>query len=282
MTVVEYLLKAAEYLERHDVPSARLNAELLLSSVLGVPRIDIYTGFDRPLLDAQAGEYRDLLVRRAKGCPLQYLLGDTGFMGLTLLVRPGVFIPRPETEVLVARALELLAPGARSVLDLGCGCGNVSIALAAGRPGTRVTAVDITSRAVELTRENALLCGVSDSVEALVGNLFEPVAGRRFDLVVSNPPYVPEGARDSLPAEVRDHEPPSALFAGPEGLDVIARIIREAPAFLEPDGSLALELDESHAAAVAGGMMSGWRDVELFEDLTGRPRVAVARRPEEG
>lgn len=279
MTVVEYLLKASAYLERKGVASARLNAELLLSRVLDVTRVEIYTGYDRPLSGEEADEYRDLLVRRADGWPLQYLLGETGFMGLTLEVRQGVFIPRPETEVLVAAALERLPTSAGSALDLGCGCGNIAIAMASARPGIRVTAVDVRPEPVRLTLDNARRLGVADRVTALEGDLFEPVAGggRAFDAVVSNPPYVPSGCRESLPAEVGEHEPPEALFAGPDGLDVVRRLVDGAPAVLRAGGLLALEVDESHAAEVAGRLLSGWDEVELLEDLAARPRVVTGR-----
>lgn len=282
MTAVEYLLKASAFLERKGVSPARLNAELLLSRVLSVTRVEIYTGYDRPLSAEEADEYRRLLVQRARGWPLQYLLGETGFMGLTLRVRPGVFIPRPETEVLVEKALERLPGAAGEVLDVCCGCGNISAAVAVNRPGAVVTASDIRPEAARLALENAALLGVADRVTVLEGDLFDPVAGRRFDMVVSNPPYVPSGCRDSLPVEVREHEPGEALFAGPDGLDVIRRLAAGAPSVLEPGGWIALEVDESHAAEVAGDLLSGWEEVELFEDLAGRPRVVVGRLPDRG
>lgn len=295
MNLVDYLLKATSYLERHEVPSPRLNAELLLANLLGISRLDIYTGFDRPLGEAEAGAYRDLLARRAAGWPLQYLTGEAGFRGFTLEVRPGVFIPRPETEVLVEKALEVLPEGDSEVLDLGCGCGNIATCVAVERPGARLTAVDSEQPAVELTRRNAAACGVSDMVRVLQGDLFGPLegSGARFDAIISNPPYVPSGCRGSLPTEVREYEPSNALFAGENGLDVINRIIDGAPGYLKMRGWLVLEVDESHAHTVAdllgvsshsGGEGTGkeagaqrWSDVEMFDDLAGRPRVVRAR-----
>lgn len=295
MNLVDYLLKATSYLERHEVPSPRLNAELLLANLLGISRLDIYTGFDRPLGEAEAGAYRDLLARRAAGWPLQYLTGEAGFRGFTFVVRPGVFIPRPETEVLVEKVLEVLPEGDSEVLDLGCGCGNIAACVAVERPGARLTAVDSEQPAVELTRRNTAACGVSDMVRVLQGDLFGPLegSGARFDAIISNPPYVPSGCRDSLPAEVREYEPPNALFAGEDGLAIINRIIDGAPGYLKMRGWLVLEVDESHAHAVAdllgvsshsGGEGTGkeagaqrWSDVEMFDDLAGRPRVVRAR-----
>ena len=281
MTLIDYLLKASSFLERHQVESPRLNAELLLSNLLGISRLEIYTGFDRPLTDAESGRYRELLARRARGCPLQYLTGEAGFRGLTLRVEQGVFIPRPETEVLVEKALEVLPDGDAEVLDLGCGCGNIAVSVAAERPGARVTAVDLVSGAVELTVRNAAACGVPERVTAVQGDLFAPVRqrGAVFDLVLSNPPYVPDGCREDLPPEVVDYEPHLALFAGGEGLDVVIRIIEGAAGCLKPGGWLALELDQSHAGTVASELLAGWEETALFEDLAGRPRVVRSRVP---
>lgn len=286
MNLVEYLARATEYLERNGIAPARLNAEILLCHVIDISRLDIYTGFERQLTDAQSAAYKEALVRRAGGCPLQYITGETGFRGLDLEVRPGVFIPRPETEVLVEKALEGLAasPGAGglSVLDLGTGCGNIAVSIAAELPDATVIAVDSASEAVALCEANASKAGVLERVRARHGDLFGPLEDdASFDLIISNPPYVPEGMRASLPAEVRDHEPEGALFAGPEGLDVIRRIVDGAGSRLAVGGLLALEVDESHADVVAGELAAaGWSQVEVFEDLAGRQRVVRARKPE--
>lgn len=281
MNVVDYLKRATEYLDRHEIPSARLNAELLLAGMLGVPRIDLYTGFDRQLTQDEADAYRACLLRRAKGCPVQYITGEAGFRGLVVKVVPGVFIPRPETEVLVEKALEAVAAtGSPRVLDVGTGTGCIAVSIASERSDATVTATDLDAAAASLCEENARLAGVADRVSVLVGDLFEPLEGRApFDLIVSNPPYVPEGARASLPSEVRDFEPGAALFAGPEGLDVLERLVAGAPAHLAEGSSLALEADESNAETVAVMLRSaGWRDVEVCADLAGRPRVVLARR----
>jgi release factor glutamine methyltransferase len=297
LNLVEYLRKAASYLERHDVPSPRLDAELLLADLLGISRLDLYTGFERMLSREEADAYRDLLARRAAGWPLQYLTGEAGFRGLTLEARPGVFIPRPETEVLVEKALEVLPAGrpGLEVLDLGCGCGSIAISVAVERPGAKVTAIDCEPAAVDLTERNAGRCDVCERVKVIEGDLFEPLrqTGAAFDAVISNPPYVPAGCLDALPVDVREFEPPGALFAGEEGLDVIERIIDGAPAFLKSGGWLVLEVDESHAEKVIndllgpspsrrrvggeGGLAATWSDAELFKDLAGRPRVVRAR-----
>jgi release factor glutamine methyltransferase len=299
LNLVEYLQKATSYLDRHEVSSPRLNAELLLANLLGITRLDIYTGFERVLSDDESDAYRDLLTRRASGWPLQYLTGEAGFRGLVLEARPGVFIPRPETEILVEKALEVIPQGGAGILDLGCGCGNIAISLAVELPGAKVTAIDCEPAAAELSRRNAARCGVADMVCVLEGDLFEPVkgSGADFDAIVSNPPYVPEGCRDSLPDEVRDYEPPRALFAGVDGLDCIRRITDEAGAYLKPGGWLVLEVDESHSDKVVDLLLVPsplrgegpgevdtirWEDVSVFNDLTGRPRVVRASLREAG
>jgi len=282
LNLVEYLARATEYLDRHGISSPRLNAELLLCHQLGITRLEIYTNFDKPLAEADAGAYRRMLLERAGGRPLQLITGETCFRGLTLEVRPGVFIPRPETEVLVEAALEVLpveGAGLR-VLDLGSGCGNVALSIASERDEAEVTTVEVDQGAVELTRANIEKTGLAGRVTAIAGDLFEPLApDALFDLIISNPPYVPEGMRESLPAEVADFEPAAALFAGPEGLDVITRIVEGAPARLAPGGWLALEVDESHASSVGSTLESqGWAEVDVLQDLAGRQRVARARR----
>ncbi|HEY5494692.1 MAG TPA: peptide chain release factor N(5)-glutamine methyltransferase [Candidatus Anoxymicrobiaceae bacterium] len=280
MNLVEYLARASEYLDRQGVASARLNAELMLSSLLGISRLEIYTNFERPLSDEDAAAFKQMLMKRAGGCPLQHITGEVGFRGLVLEVRPGVFIPRPETEVLVEKALEVLpADTPARVLDLGSGSGNIALSVAAELPGSTVTAVDTDDAAVRLTRANAARAGVSESVEVMSGDLFEPLSGEAaFDLIISNPPYIPEGMRESLPAEVRDFEPAGALFAGPEGLDLIRRIVAGAPGHLAEGGWLALEVDESHAERVEEMLAGdGWAEVEVFQDMAGRPRVVRAR-----
>lgn len=285
MNQVEYLKKATEYLDRHDIESPRLNAELLLCKVLGISRIQIYTCFERELSPSESGAYRDLLVRRAANEPLQYLTGETSFRGLRIETGCGVFIPRPETELLVEYALQALPSGEATVLELGCGTGCIALSLVNEHERLTVTAVDKDPAAIALSSRNADELDPAGRVTFIEGDLFTPLChlGQSFDMVISNPPYVPEGAAASLPPEVMGHEPHGALFAGPEGLDVIRRIIEEAPAFLKRGGHLLLEIDESHADAVErmlGGQPSGssvrWTDIRIIEDLAERPRISIA------
>ena len=280
MNLVESVARAASYLERHGVSSPRLNAEVLLGHVVRLERVEIYTNYDRPLSAAEAEAYKSLLVKRAGGCPLQYLTGAAGFMGLSFEVGPGVFIPRPETEVLALKLLEGLPPGRAEILDLGTGCGNIAVCVALRHPSAAVVAVDNDRRAVELCESNARRYGVSDRIRALVGDLYDALEGRSsplFDAIASNPPYIPESAVGGLPVEVRDFEPMEALLGGPDGLDVVRRIVRYAPAHLKSGGRLLVEIDDGQVEEAMNLFDGGWEEVRHHEDLAGRARVVEAR-----
>jgi release factor glutamine methyltransferase len=285
VNLVEYLARATEYLEKHGISSARLNAELLLAHLLRLSRLELYTNFDRRLSTAEADAYRDLVVERGSGRPLQYITGDTGFRGMTLAVAEGVFIPRPETEVLVEKALEALDQCAAhggsqlKVLDLGTGCGNIALSIASERDAAVVTATDLDPAACDLCARNAAAADLGERVFVAAGDLYDAVdAGATYDVIVSNPPYVPSGMLDSLPGEVKGFEPSAALFAGADGMDVIRRVVEGAPGRLVEGGYLVLEVDESHAQSVRELLDAGpWDDVAVFEDLAGRERVVRAK-----
>jgi len=280
LNLVESVKKAEPYLARHGVSSPRLNAELLLAHTIDCSRLDIYTNFDRPLSVEESDAFRDLLVQRASGTPLQHLTGRAGFYGSDFDVGPGVFIPRPETEILVEKALEAVDIEVLSVLDLCTGCGNVAVALAERLPSARVTAVDSSEKAVAVAKRNADRHGVIDRVDFLCGDLYTalPATTGGFDLLVANPPYVSESEYARLPCEVRDHEPREALLAGVDGLDVIRRIVDGARDALGGRGTMLLEIGESQWEAVQV-VLAGFDEVTLFHDLNSRPRVVSARLP---
>ena len=268
-----------DYLAGKGIREPRLNAELLLAGVLGMKRLDLYLQFDRPLRTEELEEYRSRLRRRARHEPLQYIAGHADFRELRLKVDRRVLIPRPETEVLVGEVLAWAkARGAASVLDVGTGSGAIALSLATEGAFERVVAVDLSADALEVARENAAACGAA--VELRLGSLFDPVAGERFDAVVSNPPYVGERERDGLDAEVREWEPAAALFAGADGLDVIAELVRLAPDHLADGGLLALEIGEAQAAAAAGLIRATGRygEPRVRRDLAGRDRIVLAER----
>jgi release factor glutamine methyltransferase len=236
----------------------------------------------RWLIEAAAGDVgraSQLAQRRAAGEPLQYLTGVAGFRSLELAVGPGVLIPRPETEIVAGRAFALLPDGG-TIVDIGTGSGAIALSAASERPDARVIATELSEEALAWAKKNKASLGLD--VELLHGDLFDPLPealGGKVDVVVSNPPYVAERERGRLPRDVGEHEPQLALFAR-DGLEVIRRLIIEAPSWLCPDGWLVLEIGETQAADVAALLRkSRYRDAFIEQDLTGRERIAAARRP---
>ncbi len=257
------------------VDAPRLTAELLLAHALGCDRVRLYLDFDKPLGDPELARYRELVKRRAGGEPTAYLTGAREFFGHRLAVDPRVLIPRPETEQVVELALPALPEGG-SALDLGTGSGALAIALALARPGASVTAVDLSPEALEVARANAAALGAT--VTFLAGDLYGPVAaGLRFDVIVSNPPYVPSGELPGLQREVR-REPRLALDGGADGLDLLRRVVAGAPARLEAGGLLVMEMHESHLESLpALCRAAGFASAEARRDLAGLPRLTLAR-----
>lgn len=362
-----------DYLRDKGDERPRLSAEWLLAGVCGLTRTDIYVGFDKPMSEEELAAMHNAVVRRAKGEPLQYIVGETGFRHITVACEPGVLIPRPETELLVeevlgyidrevlggpaphthekaelpwnaeveaARRAELeaaaqrdeaeaeaalqerelrdsdfeddsdevadaltgdeaggdevaaddvesssgdAAPAAR-VLEVGCGTGCISLSIAYERQGkARCVAIDIEPRAVDLTIRNRDALGIDPAdVDVRLGNLVSPLDRETewgtFDVLVSNPPYIPSSVMGTLPHEVADYEPSLALDGGADGLDIFRRLVNAAPHMLKPGGLLACELYEGHLDAAAELCRSaGMRDVRVVDDLTGRPRIVLAR-----
>jgi release factor glutamine methyltransferase len=276
-TIRELLGPAREYLEGKGVPSPKLDAEYLLAHVLGVPRLELYLDHDRLLEPAAVDRLRELVRRRGKREPLAYVLGSWSFYGLELQCDDRALVPRPETEILVERCLALLdGAEAPAIVDVGTGTGAIALALAARVPGASVTAIDLSRDALALAVENAALNGLDERVELLQGDLLAPVAGRRFDLVASNPPYVAEG--DSVDPEVSGYEPALAVFAGDEGRAIHERLASEAQAVLRPGGHLVVEVAEGQAPWLAEHLASlGYDAVEATRDLRGVERVVAAR-----
>lgn len=272
-TIREALNRAAVLLAAAGVPEPAADAALLLEYVTGEPQLSLRADAGRALPPEAQAAFEALTARRAGREPLQYITGDAPFMGLMLKAAPGVLIPRFDTEVLCEQALRRLKGGER-VLDLCTGSGALAVAIAHARPGTRVFAGDISETALALARENAARIGVP--VDCRLGDLFAPFAGERFDLIVSNPPYIPSEALPGLMDEVR-REPALALDGGADGLDFYRRIIREAPEHLSPGGWLLLEIGSDQAEAVKALLASRYRDIAVYEDLNGLPRAAAGR-----
>jgi release factor glutamine methyltransferase len=256
----------------------RLDAELLLMKVLGCDRAFLLTHPDAPLASGQSEIYEAWLDRRAAHEPIQYILGEQEFFGLTFSVTPDVLIPRPETEHLVEALLERVPHGEPlRIADVGTGSGAIAVALAVSLPQAEVVALDISQPALAIARRNAERHHVSERIHFVTSDLLAAVAGESFDAIVSNPPYVAEGDRASLEPQVRDYEPAHALFAGSSGLDIYERLIPQARALLKQDGWLVMEMGQGQDDALAH-LLSGWRNLGFISDLRGIPRVACAQK----
>jgi release factor glutamine methyltransferase len=283
----------ADYLQGKGIGSPRLDAELLLAHLLGCRRLDLYLRFDQPLSQDEIAVYRSLIRRRADREPLQYIRGRQEFWSLDFEVGPGVLIPRPETELLVETALRfhregrLPGGGRPKVLDLGTGSGVLAVCMAREIEAARVWATDTSADALDRARGNAKKHGVEERISWMLADLFAPFRPsreNRFDLILANPPYVPEEELEGLQPEVRDYEPAQALNGGPGGMDVIRRLLTEAPPCLSEGGRLLVELDPRQAGealetAEATGAYDG---VEAIRDHARRLRVLSATRRRAG
>ncbi len=277
MTLGELLREAAAGLAPAS-DSPRLDAELICCHVLGADRSLCFSRPEQPLTADDEAAIRALLRRRLAGEPIAYLLGKRGFWTLELAVSADVLIPRPETELLVERCLTHVPEHAQQALcDLGTGSGAIALALASERPDCTVTAVERSASALALARRNAEHCGLQ--VELVLGDWLQPLPGRRFHLIASNPPYVAEHDPHLRKGDVR-FEPEPALVAGPDGLDALRILIAEAPAHLHPGGWLMLEHGYDQADAVTALMHdAGFTSVICHRDLAGQPRVSEGQYP---
>ncbi|MEG1830790.1 MAG: peptide chain release factor N(5)-glutamine methyltransferase [Raoultibacter sp.] len=297
------------YLERKGDENSRLSAQWLLCAATGLSRIDLYTHFDQPLSPEERETLRGQVTRRGAGEPLQYITGEVGFRYITLKVEPGVLIPRPETEVLVGLGLAALEardqaaegeqdrlpesgavpatepePNGYLVADLCTGTGCVACSIAHENPAAHVIATDISPDAVQLARKNSEALGLDARIEVIECDLGAGIDAQlmgTFDLVISNPPYVPSSVVQTIPDEVKNFEPALALDGGPDGLDLFRRLLPFAHGALKPGGTLAVELHEEgmeHAARLA--KEAGFTAVNIMHDLADKPRVLVATRKE--
>jgi release factor glutamine methyltransferase len=280
-TVRRVLGWTAPHFEKLGVDAPRLTAELLLAHVLDTSRVRLYADLDRPLQKEELASFRALIERRTAGEPTQYLTGRREFYGHSFRVDPRVLIPRPETELLVEEVLRALPrEGESRVLELGAGSGCISVSIALGNARARVVATELSPEALEVARGNAEGLGVANRVELRRGDLFQPLApSERFEVVVSNPPYVPRAELSALSAEVRK-EPLLALDGGEDGLDVIRRIVAEAPTWLLPGGLLALEIGDGQGDRVRSLLeAAGYGSVRIERDLARHDRMAFGTRP---
>ena len=272
---------AAAHLAERGVEDARLNVDLLLAHVLSLDRLGLYLQFDRPLSPAELEQFRTLFKRRREREPLQYILGETDFMGLRLWVDPTVLIPRPETEQVVEQALEILSRAGLEhprVLDIGTGSGNIAIAIAHRLPASAVTAVDKSTAALRVAERNVRRHGL-ENVRLLELDILSDLAlEETFDLVISNPPYVPASEFETLEPEIRQFEPRDAVTDSGDGSAFLRRILNLAPRLTTPGGAVVVEIAWNQAeVARRVALEEGLEEVRVAEDYAGNPRILVCR-----
>ena len=273
---------AYELFLKNDVPSPRLNAELLMMFVLDCERAYLFAHPERALNPEEQTQYDEVVGERARGCPTQYITGHQEFWGLDLIVSPAVLIPRPETEHVVETVLELVSrrdPLERlRLVDVGTGSGCIALALAVELPAAEFHACDISDEALEIAGINAARLGLGHRILFRRSDLLSIYAGEQFDFVVCNPPYVGESEADKVQKQVREFEPKAAVFCGHEGMEIYRRLIPEAQAVLHPGGWLVMEIGFSSEAKVKS-LLAGWEDIQTTTDLQGIARVVAARKP---
>ena len=310
-TIQKLLNWITKHLTDKGVDSPRLSAELLLSYVLAMKRIELYTHFDKPVTKEQLERLRDLVKRAGQQEPIAYIIGKTEFYSLELNITPDCMIPRPETELLVERAIEFLrkrpvrnsmmrniaqkvevSNGASSskqfVCDLCTGSGCIAVAIAKNFPDAEIIATDISDAALSVAAKNVEKYQLNNRIKLLCGDLFEPILPQldidRFDLIVCNPPYVSSDEFEKLGKNVKDYEPRSALFAGDDGLDIYRRIIDKVEQFLRPDAALMLEIGYSQGQAVRGLLEQAgcFGEVTIEKDFHENGRIVIAKKQKAG
>jgi len=282
-TVGRLLTWTTEWLASRGSESPRLDAEVLLAFVRGCQRIALYTAFDVPVNDDERARFRGLVKRRGEGEPVAYLVGSKEFFSLPFGVSPAVLIPRPETEGLVIRVIDICQSAGEQarIVDVGTGSGAIAVTLAKRMPRAAFVATDISPAALAVARDNATRHGVADRIEFVECDLLDtPAAVGPWDVIVSNPPYVREDEFDALPRDVRLHEPRTALVSGPTGVEVIGRLAAAAAKTLAPGGWLLVEVGPSTATAAEQVIAAHAELVPepTLKDLAGLPRIVQARR----
>jgi len=311
VTVLEAIQKSAGFLGKKNVESPRLQVELLLAHLLKMPRMKLYLNFDRVLTTTETDELRELVKRRGQREPLQYIVGSTSFCGYEIAVNRHVLVPRPETELLAEEGWQFLLaapkqneggstlnPQSSTALDFGTGTGCIAIALAAKCPNAKIVATDISADALALAKDNAARNNVAERIEFLQGDGFAALstlgqASRlsssekklvtgatpvlRFDLIISNPPYIPTAEIETLQPEVRDFDPHIALDGGADGLEFYRLIASQAKAFLKPDGKVMVEFGDGQAEAIRKTFETEkWIVEAVKEDYSQRARILIA------
>jgi len=285
-TIQKLLNWVSQFLTDKGIDSPRLSAELLLSDVLGLKRIELYTQYNNPVEKPELEKLRELVKRAGQHEPIAYLVGKTEFYSMEINVTPDCMIPRPETELLVQRAIEFLRTrnGPQYVCDLCTGSGCIAAVIAKNNINTKIIATDICDAALTVAASNVEKHQLRDKITLLSGDLFDPIIPQldvgKFDLIVCNPPYVSSGEYEKLDTNVRDYEPRLALFAGDDGMDIYCRIIEKVDSFLKPDAALILEIGYSQGPAIKelleqAGIFS---ELNIEKDFHDNDRIVTAKK----
>jgi len=282
MRVIELICTASEHLESKGFENPRLEVEYLLGNVLGMNRLELYMAYDRPVKDDERDRFRDIYRRRLQHEPLQHIVGTAAFRELELKSDRRALVPRPETEVLVEHAVNFLRERVHPrVADLGTGSGVIALSIAHEVQDANIVAVDISQDALDLASSNARILGLEDRVDFIEGDMLAVLDGMEpFDMIVSNPPYVPSGEIPGLDVEVRDYDPMLALDGGPDGLGYLRRLVGEAHRYIVPGGVLILECDHRQAESLVelALTLEVYCDARIERDLAGMKRLFVTSR----
>jgi release factor glutamine methyltransferase len=274
MKISELISKGLEYLGKERF----LEVIVLLEKVSCLKKEKILSSYDLELLPSIENKFFKLVEKRNKNYPLQYILGKTEFWSREFKIRKGVFIPRPETELIVEKIVDFAKGKSLTIADIGTGCGNIVISLALELPESKFFATDISSLAIEVAKENARIHGVENRITFLKGNLFEPFKKlslkKSFDIICSNPPYIPKEDMDSIPEEVSRFEPKRALFSGRDGLKFTKKFVKLAPLYLKENGRIYIEIGDGKEKEVLS-LLKGWSIKEVYKDLSQKPRVLM-------
>jgi release factor glutamine methyltransferase len=279
VTVLEAIQKSTDFLAKRGVESPRLQTELLLAHLLKMPRMKLYLNFDRALSDAETDALRELVKRRGLREPLQHITGSVSFCGFEIAVNRNALVPRPETEILADLGWNYLTPiNSPTALDLGTGTGCIAIALAAKSPNAKITAADISPDALALAKENATKNNVTERIIFFRGDGFAALPNdTQFDLIISNPPYIPTAEIETLQSEVRDFDPRGALDGGADGLDFYRMLASQAKSFLKPGGKIMLEFGDGQAPAIRKIFENEkWIVEAVKDDYSHRARILIA------
>lgn len=277
-TISSLLAWTIKYFQSKNIASARLDAEVLLAHLLGQKRIYLYVHFDEPLQEEELNKFHDYVVKRANHMPVAYIIGEKEFMGLPFKVTRDTLIPRPDTEILVENVISNINKEQEvTIADIGTGSGAIILSLLANLPKACGTAVDISAKALAVAKENAQSLDVIDRCDFAEGDLLSPLADKKFDVIVSNPPYIPKADMAGLESDVKDYEPHSALTDNGDGLSFYRRLWREASGYLNDGGFMAVEIGIHEAEAVKQfAIENNWQNVQIIKDYAGIDRVVMA------